>query len=399
MAQSQAQRRVAFARVEPGNRKSRADELAAQVAPHLKRRDPARGWTARAVWYEHDSTLMAVVGEQEEGHTDLALAHGLELARDRALILVLHEDWAGPTLHRMPWLTTPLTVFTYADGSPATRAEPPTRSASRRQAGGPETSPALHLGEMGRSLRPLLEWAAVHAELEPAHTRSVRSWAHRGQRVLTVSGRKKVTVTAGIDARSQRAHQVTLTTAPTAAQVGEIRSHVETGIAQAKAKAFGSFEEHHLQAVLRQRPGDLRLEHPLLREVPAWRPVGSGTGKTRGRGFVDLAGLDPVGDLVVVETKLDDDDMLVLQGLDYWIWATATENSTWLRSRLHARPDAEVRLLYAVAGKDGKKPALSRYTHAQLRALHSDVPWRWANIENWVDGPTAVSLLDPGQVP
>lgn len=61
-------------------------------------------------------------------------------------------------------------------------------------------------------------------------------------------------------------------------------------------------------------------EQAVLLELPAWRPSGSAGTKQRtprGRGFVDLAGLDATGTLLLVEPELRGDHMLVLQGLDY----------------------------------------------------------------------------------
>lgn len=401
MSLTASERRVAFANGTLSGDKGSADALAAQVAAHLQRRDQTPGWTTRAVWYEDHATLMAVVGAQEAAYTDLALAHGLEHAKGRALVLVLHEDWARPTLQRCAWLDRPVDVHVYSDTGPPRPAPTPSRGSTRRQAGGPETSPALHLGSVGRSLRPLLDWATAHPDLEGGHRRDVRAWAHNGQRVLTVRRRRhQVTVTAGVDAKSQPATSWDVSGELETAQLNEIRAAVDHGIEHAKDKKFGSFEEHHLQVVLRQNPGTLSLESPLLREEPAWRPAGKGSGKPRGRGFVDLIGLDAIGDLVIVETKLNADDMLVLQGLDYWVWATAEANQDWLFSRLNADPTrAEVRLLYAVGGKGGGTPTFSKYARAQLEAITADVPWQIAQIRDWIVGRPRVELLPPRTLP
>ena len=37
--------------------------------------------------------------------------------------------------------------------------------------------------------------------------------------------------------------------------------------------------------------------------------------------MIDFLGVDNSGHLHIVETKIGGDEMLVLQGLDYWIWA------------------------------------------------------------------------------
>ncbi|KRE41056.1 hypothetical protein ASG74_14415 [Knoellia sp. Soil729] len=151
-------------------------------------------------------------------------------------------------------------------------------------------------------------------------------------------------------------------------------------------------DEHWLQSVLRRHPEALGLEQPVLRELPAWRPGGSlGTGQTtpRGRGFVDLAGLDAAGTLLLVETKLGADDMLVLQGLDYLIWAEA--NRERLTTRLDARKSIPFEISYCVGGKKGGDPSWSRHAKAQLSALAPDLRWHVQEVTNWTDdAPKAV---------
>lgn len=165
----------------------------------------------------------------------------------------------------------------------------------------------------------------------------------------------------------------------------------------AKNKKHGSFAEHHLQTLLRRDPEKLLLEHPLVRELPAWRP--SGGGRKLGRGFIDLIGLDANGDITIVETKLGRDDMLVLQGLDYWIWATASDNKKSLATRLHTSDKAEVRLLYAVGGKDGAAPTLGARERTHLLLLDDDIPWRVALIDDWNSPSMSVKVFDPREVP
>ena len=70
--------------------------------------------------------------------------------------------------------------------------------------------------------------------------------------------------------------------------------------------------------------------------------TGSDAHREWGRGFVDLLGLDGHGDIRIVETKLatNDDELLIFQGLDYYIWAQAYRAT--LRDRLGASPHATV---------------------------------------------------------
>jgi hypothetical protein len=94
------------------------------------------------------------------------------------------------------------------------------------------------------------------------------------------------------------------------------------------------------------RPFIVGVEQPALRELPAWRP--RDTVQEWGRGYIDLLGLDGHGDIRIVETKLADnaDDLLVLQGLDYFVWAKAYEHA--LRTRLGAAKNARLELHYVL---------------------------------------------------
>ena len=74
--------------------------------------------------------------------------------------------------------------------------------------------------------------------------------------------------------------------------------------------------ESVFQAYLARHPHLLGLDRTVCREFPA-RRVGGGLG------YIDLLGPDGDGRVHLVETKRDTDVMLVLQGLDYWIWADA----------------------------------------------------------------------------
>ena len=379
-----------------------ADALAGIAGAGFKRLAPGRGRTARAVWYEQDGALMGVVGDQEKGDTDRVLAHGLHLAEGRSLRLVLPAGWAGPTRHRIPWLTAEIRVFTHQSGHNLLEAPALTQAQTRGEAGGSERSPWPHFGQSGDWVRGVSEWATANNDLDAGHTRSVRGWSCQGQRVLRIQGRRTLKITAGIDATSDQAFFLPVTGPLTDSQVAEVKQHVEAGIADAQGNKFGAFEEHQLQGILRREPGLLRLEHPLLRELPAWRPVGGKNPPKNplGRGYIDLVGLDPAGDITLVETKLGDDDMLVLQGLDYWIWATREENREWLAQRLNADRDrALVRLLYGIGGKSGTAPSISTRSQTLLEHLDPAIPWRIALLHDWNTDQRHGQLLDPQRTP
>ena len=109
-----------------------------------------------------------------------------------------------------------------------------------------------------------------------------------------------------------------------------------------------------------------------------------------GRGFIDLAGLDGHGNIRIVETKLatNADDLLVLQGLDYLVWAHAYEHA--LQERLGAPRHARLELHF-VLGADPSDGTVttSPCTEPLAAALDPDVvTWRFQTVHDWF-APTA----------
>jgi hypothetical protein len=364
--------------------------LAEQVGAATSAQLPSgQGRSPRYVWFSQDEALTLVVGEQEGDDVDTALAVGLSERGDRALRLVLPHGWHEPTLHRWPWLRDdlPLEVWTHAGGS-MTQHTRPSRDATLPLVTSVE-DPALYLGDRTAWVEDLMRWAGDQEDLDPAHRRGIRAWQCRGQRVLRIQrSRRGLTIVAGIDWGATSPHEtpepLPITGPLTSAELSGITERVQRGCKERLAGVARKPDEHWLQAVLRRHPGALGLEQPVLREVPAWRPRGS-TGsrdeQPRGRGYVDLAGLDATGALVLVETKLGGDDMLILQGLDYRIWAEA--NRERLTSRLDCRRDVPFEIAYCVGGKDGGAPTWSRHADAQLRALGADIRWHVQEVTGW----------------
>jgi hypothetical protein len=140
-------------------------------------------------------------------------------------------------------------------------------------------------------------------------------------------------------------------------------------------------DEHWLQAVIRRNPGLVGVEQPALRELPAWRPGGDGSAQSRGRGYIDLLGVDGHGDIRVVETKLasNTDDLLVCQGLDYYIWALAYRRI--LIGRLGAPDRAAFEIHYVIGDTADGKIHRSGYLPPQARNLDSAVRWRFQAVQ------------------
>lgn len=369
-----------------------ADMLAAQVGAEVTARlPPSSTRSARCVWYADPDALTLVVGDQEQGDVDLALAVGLAELGQRTLQLVLPAGWHEPTLQRWAWLrpNLPLRVWTHHEGT-VTGTVRPSRQETLDKLHGAE-DPALHLGARTSWVESLMRWAGEQPDLDPAHRRDVRAWQCRGQRVLRIQRTAGgLRIVAGIDWGAASPHPspqpLHLTGPLTAQQAQTLQSQVLEGCRQRLTGVARKADEHWLQAVLRRHPRRLGLEQPVLRELPAWRPSGSLATKQelpRGRGFVDLAGLDATGTLLLVETKLGADDMLILQGLDYLAWAEA--NRDRLTQRLDCRRDVPFEIAYCVGGKDGGAPSWSSRTGAQLAALANDLRWHVQELTDWTD--------------
>ena len=378
-----------------------ADLLAALVGAAASTRLPSSGHrTSRFVWYRTPESLTLVVGAQEADKTDLALAIGLAERGDAELQLVLPAGWHEPTTHRWAWLRDdlPLRVWSH-DGHEVRELARPDRDDGAALVRGAE-KPQMYLGDDRTAwVADLMRWAGKNPDLDldPGHRSGFRAWQYRGQRVLVIRrSRGGLTLVAGIDwgANSPNAtpEPLEIRGPLSPEQLLYLQTAVEDGCAQRKSGPALSADEHWLQSTLRRNPRVLGLEQPVLREVPAWRPRGSarGGGPARSRGFVDLAGLDALGTIVLVETKLGGDDLLVLQGLDYRIWAQA--NREQLALRLDCSPTVPVEIAYCVGGTNGGDPESSRHLDAQLDALHPDIRWRLLHVTDWAgDEPPKVA--------
>jgi hypothetical protein len=345
------------------------DQLAEQAGvATVTRLLPRWERSARFVWYRDEVTLTLVVGAQEAGYVEEALAVGLGVRGDRELRLVLPRGWEEPTLHRWAWLRDDLPMRVWSYHSATARAETrPSRTHTLGLVSSAE-KPMLHLRDRTSWVESLMRWAGDQADLDPSHRQDVRAWQCRGQRVLRIRRVSNgLEILAGIDWGTSSPNETPtplLIHAPLSwEQQRDLQDLVTSGCQERLTGVAQKADEHWLQAVLRRHPSVLGLESPVLRELPAWRPSGSlGTKQptARGRGFVDLAGLDATGTLLLVETKLGGDHMLVLQGLDYRTWAEA--NRARLTSRLDCRPDVPIEIAYCVGGKNGGPPAWSPYT-------------------------------------
>ena len=409
------------------------DHFNGEVAPDLahqvkaSERTEKKGWSKRfAYFFDTDGRFVVVAGDQEAEEVDLALAYGLTYRADQRLVLVLPAGRAFPTLQRAPWLAEGARPVVHLhDGSTITAREValPTPDETKVQAANVtaktpavelrDASMPMYLKNLDDDLVDLVEWATKDPRLDPGHRRGERSWHCMGQRVLSIrpgSGTKAPAVRGGIHRTTtgEPAFDEEEGTAPIATTAEVARKRAEEGIDERLGGRLHKPDEHWLQAVIRRTPSLVGVEQPALREVPAWRPSAKPHSDPAqpgawGRGFIDLVGLDGHGDLRIVETKLtkNQDELLFLQGLDYYIWAC----SYWepLRVRLGASDRAQIEVHYVI-GDDPKtgKVKVSRFGAAIAEALQ--IPWRVQTVHDWFHGPetsdrASSKLLPKGELP
>ena len=382
-----------------------ADGLAMSIGvdPASRVVQSTRGWTSHATWYNEASQLTGVVSPHVGREADEALAHGLALRsgddeHSKRLVLVLPAAHVHATLRRRRWLTADVEVRAHFGGAVIEPhlANPPLPDVQDRQ--------VLHLGESSAQISDLVDWLATNPDLDPAHRANKRAWQCRGQLLLVVTqAGKGLSIVAGSQATADGALLRSLLLkqgqALSEAELEQIIDVVNSAI-DAKL-ANGRRDEHWLQSEIRRRPGLLRLESPVLREVPAWRPIGDGvTDDAWGRGFIDLMALDAQGYMEIIETKVAADPMLVLQGVDYLDWAERPEQKKRISDRLGSSVDVPYVLHFVIGeGSDGKTEA-GRYALAAADSLRSDVRFRFSLLRNWRNGgEPEVEMLEFGQLP
>ena len=402
-----------------------------QVAPRLAEvigvsSQPPGARSSRFAYFEDESRFLVVAGAQEGADVDLAFALGLTYRGTKRLVLVLPAGLAFPTMQRAPWFRPEVQPEIWLhDGSTVDREPLPSRDSTfealeRRLEPGDDlhkelrrAATAVHLGVRSPSVYSLVEWATTHERLDAGHRRGERSWHCMGQRVLSIRPtRSGLALTAGIHytdaARAPQIVELSTGEELDAGAIEAIKDAVVAGVGErfGGVAPIGRQDEHWLQAVIRRDPSLVGVEQPALREIPAWRPRGTGsaTGAGWGRGFIDLLGIDGHGDIRIVETKLADnaDDLLVLQGLDYYVWATAYRQV--LLDRLGASRHASLEIHYVIGADDKDNVKVSRFVAAQARGLDDMVRWRFQTVRGWYPKPGGpdrpdVRLLTVGEVP
>lgn len=364
--------------------------------------------TALAEWFVDDEDdLLAVVVDVHESvdAVDAVVAYALAWQHDRDLALVLPESHARATLARLPWIETPVRVFTYGTDHEVRPAVVPARAEVLAAASArlPRRTEVHHLGDRADWVDGLVHGADDHWALVPAHRASYLAWHCAGRQVLRVSrSGGGVRIEAGVAYRrpppGEEAPLASVVTAPlTPMERAQIESRIAAAIYKRVAGHDRGHVEHRMQAALAATQlRDLGLSS-FAREYPAWRDDGRG-------GFVDFLGLDRRGRLHVVETKVGTTDpTAVLQGLDYAIWVAA--NGAAIRRERgwpEAPGDETVVLDLVLAPKKAGSQVIGPYLAPQLECLTGDVSWRVAVVTDphsdtpEVSGPWYRTFPPPG---
>lgn len=142
-----------------------------------------------------------------------------------------------------------------------------------------------------------------------------------------------------------------------------------------------------------RNPKLVGVEQPALREFPAWRPRDDAA-REWGRGLIDLMGIDGHGDIRIVETKLaaNADELLIPQGLDYYIWAQAYIGE--VRQQLSAPPKSRIEIHYVIGANTSGSIHIAKHAPAQVTALIDEVPWRFQTVRDWFRHPDQPGRAD-----
>lgn len=348
-------------------------------------------------WFD-DADALVVVGcpGESQAALDLALAYGIGHVGDRELVLMLPQGQSGPTRWRLPWIDIPVRVFEFDDTDTASQLPPLTKHEVLDAISDPLVTNVHALGDHDSMVEDVISWADGHGQLVSAHRPSYLAWHCRGRMIIKLRrARQVVVVTVGVHSAAvgQGPLELVLDHPASPEQIALVAKAAEEAIQDRVSGADIANAEHQLQERLAEVRSQFRWV-ATSREFPAMRPVGR-------RAYIDLLAVDDRGAIHVVETKIGADEMLVLQGLDYWTWATAHRHELAgylaVACGLDVSTTAPVQLDYVVS--TGKGRTLSPYSAAQFEALHGEIPWRVHTFEDWATDAPTIESLPRRQVP
>ena len=343
-----------------------------------------------------DEDRLAVVADTQadQNSVDLALAWGLAYRGDRSLSLVLPSDRAEPTLIRAPWLMPPVRVFTY-EGATLAEPLPLTKDQSLHWFRGRTWAAAdpEMLGDKADWVRPVIEWASIAPQVDLVTRSKYVAWHVAGRQVLKMTPTKKrLTIVAGVDSTKPDEWEPPVRVTLTGRADDDVQHAVIAAASRSAAARLSgddaSHREHRMQSAL--SPEQLGLAPDWKPEFPAWRP-----GSNRAA-YIDFLAKDASGRVHVVETKIGADTMLVLQGLDYWLWCRA--NPDHVNRRLQTSSPRPPAISFVVAPSKPEGEPISIYTAAQAEALHREIEWRFVIVDD-PDMARGVVPLPPYELP
>jgi hypothetical protein len=335
-----------------------------------------------------DADAFAVfVGEGEDGPTvDSALAYGIAQSGGLALSLVLPQVAVAATAIRAAFVNRPPRLWSHVEGAVA-KVSIPSQAEALRALAGDEIWPGIcHLRDRKPWVAALEAWADNHPRLQHAHRQGYRAWVCDGLMLLRIQrSRDGLLITTGVGCSrpigKQRAADRWSISAPlSTTDFDAIRSRVSAGVTDRLAVDDSSYGEQLVQASLVRHAHDIGWNGTEpIRDFPVLRPGGDA-------GLIDLLWLDDDACLHIVTTRVDSDDLMVLQGLDHWIWANA--NRAQIAKFLAVPEIAGIKLDFLVAEPNGTRPmphvrVLSPQVPPQLEALGPDINWEVHRLSEW----------------
>ncbi|HEY0710241.1 MAG TPA: hypothetical protein VGG33_25745 [Polyangia bacterium] len=371
---------------------------------------PAAAYRARdlalppSIVLHADTDALAVfVGDGEDGPTiDSALAYGIAQSAARSLSLVLPQGAETATAIRAAFVNHPPRLWTHLEGTVAKVSIPSQGDALRVMAGGEIWPGICHLRDRKPWVAALEAWADNHPRLQHAHRQGYRAWVCDGLMVLRIQrSRDGLLITTGGGCSrpigKQRAADRWSITAPlSSTDFDAIRSRVSAGVTDRLAVDDSSYGEQLVQAALVRHAREVGWSgSEPIRDFPVIRPGGEA-------GLIDLLWLDDDACLHIVTTRVDTDDLMVLQGLDHWIWASA--NRAPLAQFLGVSDIAAIKLDFIVAEPNGNHPmphvrVLSPQVPAQLEALGPDIDWEIHRLSCWATSTPVLTAFGSRTVP
>jgi hypothetical protein len=325
---------------------------------------------------------------------DRALAWGLAYCGDRELVLgfpasaVDRHRLADGARARLWAFTVQAVMFVYDPETGDTELIVPYPKALRLErvreprADGMSCDAALRitppvLPAWAEGLDSISRWCQAHG-LQRADRKSYVAWHHGGRKIVQVDVRgKTLSLSVGVHAkvRPERFKAAASTGTFQAASKEELDALwaglipvAEQAIEHRSSGGDAENQEHRLQAALANQWG-LAIDQ---REFPARRPYG-------GSGFIDLLRVNGTS-VEVVETKLGFDERLLLQGIDYVVWAQGNADLLRDHFKLVADPKVKLRL---IVGNPTTQPALLARWAGQRQHLSHDLDVEWQEMPDW----------------